>query len=292
MLETKQLRMWDIVTAAIFILVGAGAIYRILTHFPLKDKYGGVDAVWYVSPGLVPLIISGLMIVLGTILMVHAVKAGGWQTLVEQIGQVKLTMSENTLRFWAVVVPIVTYVYLLITRVDFFIASLIFLLVLMFLFYLEYPGLLKKLLLFYVIGVGVYFVLILLKADLAMNTAYPYAIDLLALLFLIAYSAYCWTQIRGNAELRQKFWTAVQVAIMSILIIAPIFKYVLIVPLPKEGIVVSLTDAFWYSPSIKAFRKGYPLGKYAIMIGFYLLIVAILLGVKKLASSLKQSHQA
>jgi hypothetical protein len=36
------------------------------------------------------------------------------------------------------------------------------------------------------------------------------------------------------------------VAVVAPFIICPIFKYFLLVPMPKEGLVVALLDAVWY----------------------------------------------
>lgn len=276
MLEQKSLRMWDVVTATLFIGLGIWAIINILTTFPLKDKYGGVEATWYVSPALTPLVISALLVILGVALLVVAVKEGGWQTLQAQVKAFEFSQATGTLRFCAATLPILVYIFLDIPRVDFFIASLTFMLTLMLMFYLEdFPGLFPRLASFYFIWAAVDLLLVVFGAHAALNAVFPYAMDIVLLGFLAAYSAYCWRQIKDHAEYRQKFGLAIRVAVVGDLIIAPIFKYILIVPLPKEGMVTWLFDRFWYNHGVRAFRKEYPLGKYAIMLGFYLIIAAI-----------------
>jgi hypothetical protein len=79
-----------------------------------------------------------------------------------------------------------------------------------------------------------------------LGQALPFAQDILALIFILAYCVYAWKLIRGNSELRRKFRIGLIVAILAPLIIGSIFKYFLLVPMPAEGMVVALLDAIWY----------------------------------------------
>ena len=66
------------------------------------------------------------------------------------------------------------------------------------------------------------------------------------LLFIIVYCIFCWSLIRGIPVLRIKFRTALILSITAPFIIGPIFKYLLLVPMPTEGLVVAVMDAIWY----------------------------------------------
>ena len=74
----------------------------------------------------------------------------------------------------------------------------------------------------------------------------PFPADVLVLCFIIAYCYYAWRQVRNNVEVRRKFRIAVIVAIAAPLIVGMIFKYFLLVPMPAEGLVVTVMDYFWY----------------------------------------------
>jgi predicted membrane protein len=74
----------------------------------------------------------------------------------------------------------------------------------------------------------------------------PFAADILALCFIVAYGVYAWMLIRNNAALRKKYRTAMIAAIAAPLIVGTIFKYFLLVPMPAEGLIVSVMDYFWY----------------------------------------------
>jgi hypothetical protein len=74
----------------------------------------------------------------------------------------------------------------------------------------------------------------------------PYPADFLTLIFILTYCVYARVLIRGNAALRKKYRTALIVAFAAPVIVGLIFKYFLLVPMPFEGLVVAVTDYFWY----------------------------------------------
>ena len=54
MLEKENLRKADVYSGAIICLFGLWIILQAL-KMPMKDSWGGVQNVWYVSPGIFPL---------------------------------------------------------------------------------------------------------------------------------------------------------------------------------------------------------------------------------------------
>ncbi|MEJ2221629.1 MAG: hypothetical protein P8X80_12530 [Desulfobacterales bacterium] len=46
--------------------------------------------------------------------------------------------------------------------------------------------------------------------------------------------------------MRKKYRTGLIVAVVSPFVVGVIFKYFLLVPMPAEGMVVTLLDAIWY----------------------------------------------
>ena len=79
-----------------------------------------------------------------------------------------------------------------------------------------------------------------------LETILPHANDWLALAFIIAYGIYAWTLIRNTPVLRKKYRLSLILAITAPFLIGPIFKYLLLVPMPTEGLVVAAMDAIWY----------------------------------------------
>jgi len=80
----------------------------------------------------------------------------------------------------------------------------------------------------------------------ALTPTLPYTSDWLTLVFIIAYCVYVWTLIRKNTRLRKKYKTSLILAVVAPFLIGFIFKYLLLVPMPKEGLIVALMDAIWY----------------------------------------------
>jgi hypothetical protein len=133
-----------------------------------------------------------------------------------------------------------------IPRIDFFLSAVLFLAVFITSFYLDVAELLKKLFFFYLAGVFVLITYFSLGINEPLGRIVPFPADILALCFIIAYCLYAWRLVRNNAELRKKYRTAMIVAISSPFIVGMIFKYFLLVPMPAEGLVVTVMDYFWY----------------------------------------------
>jgi len=118
----------------------------------MKDTFGGVQNVWYVSPALFPIFISIGIIILGIVLLINSIKEGGAKTFFEKLAHIKLGMSEGTLRFLSIVLVLVAFVYLNIPRIDFFLSAMLCLTVFISMYYLDYGDLLKRFTTFYAIG--------------------------------------------------------------------------------------------------------------------------------------------
>ena len=79
-----------------------------------------------------------------------------------------------------------------------------------------------------------------------MGRVLPYVGDFLVLGFIIGYCIYARLLIRSNQALRRKYRISLTVSIAVPFIVGPIFKYFLLVPMPTEGLIVSILDAIWY----------------------------------------------
>jgi hypothetical protein len=150
------------------------------------------------------------------------------------------------MRFYAIVVLLFSFVFLNIPRVDFFLCSLLFLSVFITMFYLDDEGLLKSLLLFYLAGSALFALVLAAGIPAAVESVLPRFGDWFILAFILAYCIYAWTLIRGDLALRKKFRTSLVLAVAAPFVIGSVFKYLLLVPMPSEGIVVMLLDAVWY----------------------------------------------
>jgi len=246
MMDKERLRRADFITSIILILFGIWLLYETF-QMPMKDTYGGVSNVWYVSPALMPLIISISIILLGFVLFIHSLKTGGAKKFIEGLKEKKKGVSESLIRFFIILLILITYVYLYIPKVDFFLSSMIFLFVFITGFYFDDIKLLQKYSLFYLIGSSVFLIIFISKLDILLNKIFRYGIDVLSLLFFLAYYAFTFTTVHKNPQLKKKLRLSLIVAIATPLILCPIFRYGFLIPLPKEGGIIAVMNLIRYS---------------------------------------------
>ena len=251
MLEKDKLRKADVFSGFAIFLFGAWIVWQ-ASKMPMKDSWGGVQNVWFVSPALFPLFIGAVIMLLGLLLSRTALKIIGMKAFGDTL---KWLLSKklfgflnsiSVLRFYAITVLFLSFVFLNIPRIDFFLSAVLFLSVFITMFYLEDAALLKKLFFFYLAGTLFFIVYFATPLDARLSQVLPFAKDILALVFILSYSLYTWKLIRGNPAWRKKFRTALIVAVAAPFVVCPIFKYFLLVPMPSEGLVVTLLDAIWY----------------------------------------------
>ncbi len=251
MLEKEKLRKADAYSGIVIFLFGAWIVWQ-ASKMPMKDSWGGVQNVWFVSPALFPLFIGAMIMLLGLLLFRTALKAIGMKTFgstLKWLSSSKLFQFLNTvsvLRFYAIAVLFLALVYLNIPRIDFFLSAVLFLSVFITMFYFDEAVLLKKLFFFYLAGTAFFIIYFAAGLDGLLSPALPYTKDVLAVGFILGYCLYAWRLIRSNPLLRKKYRTGLIVALVSPFLVGMIFKYFLLVPMPAEGMVVALLDAIWY----------------------------------------------
>ena len=251
MMDKDKLRKTDIYSGAAICLFGLWIILQAL-KMPMKDSWGGVQNVWYVSPALFPLFVGCMIMLLGALLCRTALKMVGFKAFGQTVrwllskSLLQFFNSIPNLRFYTIVVLFLSFVFLTIPRIDFFLGALLFLTVFITSFYFNDAMLLRKLFFFYLVGITVLILYFALGLDDPLGNVAPFPADILTLCFIVSYSVYAWFLIRGNPVLRKKYRTAMIVAVVSPLVVGMIFKYFLLVPMPSEGLVVAVTDYFWY----------------------------------------------
>lgn len=251
MLDKDTLRKADLFSGAIVSLFGIFVVGQSL-KMPMKDTYGGVQNVWYVSPAIFPLFIGSVVTLLGITLTGIALKAVGLKKLVGVIQYltshelVVFLMKPATIRFYAVVIVFSSFIFVMIPRVDFFLAAILFLMVFISLFYFDDDGYLKKSLLFFLAINAVLVLFFMSGLSARLSTVISYPGDWLVLFFIVTFILYAGRMIKTRNDLSKKYRTCLILATAAPLLIGIIFKYLLLVPMPFEGAAVELLDAIWY----------------------------------------------
>ena len=156
-------------------------------------------------------------------------------------------INESNMRFLIIAVLFIELVYVLIPNTDFFIANLLFLSVFTVAFYMDTAVLIKRAMRVYLgIGVGV------LAAYVAGFTDVPgegisLVVDVAVLAVTLGFMVSVWRTVAANPETRRAFKLCMTISWITPLILTPLFRFGLLVPLPYEGIVVEyMHDARYF----------------------------------------------
>ncbi len=249
--ELRELRVKDIIASVILFIFGVFIIIG-ASQMPISANYAGIKNTWYVSPALLPFIIGAALIILSIVLTVNSLKTVGFRNVkemfsgVNEIGIINTLYKERNLKYLAILFMFSFYVYLFIPNIDFFLATFHFLLVFMSSFYFEDYNLLKKLSTFNLFGSLLFVIYYIIGLGAYLEGVYLYTSDILFVLFIVIYIFYVLKLLGGKKEFKRKFNTAFALAIVVPVITIPVFKYILLVMLPKEGLVIELMNILVY----------------------------------------------
>ena len=236
-----RMRRADCWTSLIFFGIAAGMIGSALT-MPLTESFAGVQNVWYVSPALLPLMIAGGLLVLSVALLLNAVRTGGARAALASLGRWNTTDGDTTTRTFLAIAIIGGYVYGLIPRVDYVVATTLFLLVFIGGYYLGQKDILRR-------QAAVFLTVAAAAGTAALLGAYPppgtmprYALDLIVLAVAVGLTLATRRRLASDSILRRRFALTVSVSVAVALLTSVSFKFGLLVPLPAEGAVVRLLE--------------------------------------------------
>jgi hypothetical protein len=252
MRDRENLRKGDIVAGILLICMGIAAIFG-ASQMPIQASYGGVDNRWYVSPALFPFIISFFIVVLGVISLGNAIRELGREKLKEmarilvQRLSTREKLEPKVFRIIGVMLLLLFYVYLFIPRVDFFLSSFLMLTTFITAYYYDVDALTRKLMRFYLFGALGFTLYFLVGLGNIVNGLFVHGTDVLALLFIIVFIIYSRVLAGGDAGLKRRFRISLTTGLLVPLLLCPIFKYALLIPLPEEGGIIRLMDYIRYT---------------------------------------------
>ncbi len=239
------MRLWlrraDVWTGLVLAIVAAAMVAQALT-FPLEGTYAGVKNAWYVSPALFPLMVGGMLFVLSVGLVGNGIRearrlsptgrffGGGSHAAAGQGGNALLVAS--LLAFFIVG---------LVPRVDFVIATALYLVVFMGVYAIKSP--VGRGLLIACLGVSATAVFAMALAGAWPPSRSPGQLDADAVLCAVLVLAIVvFVGFARGAEHKRRV-PVVASAIGTAVILSAVFKYGLLVPLPREGLGVAAMNA-------------------------------------------------
>ncbi|GAB3482799.1 tripartite tricarboxylate transporter TctB family protein [Marinomonas epiphytica] len=227
--QLMALRRADFKTAIILMLISAFVLFESLS-FPLTESYAGVQNVWYVSPALFPIIISLLLFLCALVLLVksflHIKKHVNTATAIES--------RSSWWRFFVLVSLIAGQVFGFVPMVDFALSAFIFLFVFIFAFYSDEVQFQKRV--FY-IWTSVCLLLALLNFTTTLEETSRIYLDWATLAFILSLLIIfrSWALQQNKMKVWRISW---KTALIVTLVVCPIFRLGMLVPLPTEGLLI------------------------------------------------------
>lgn len=252
MMEKDKLRKADIFSGATIVLLGVFIISQAV-QMPMKDSWGGVQNVWFVSPALFPLLVGGMLTFLGSVLIVIAMKSTGkegFQSVISFLTSrelVQLIKHPQIIRFYAIVFNLIVFVFLMVPHIDFFLAAIFFLLTFFVMFYFGDHSHLLRIFGFVIGSSLVLMVFLFFGLNEKLATVIECSTDWLVVFFIIVLTLFAGISVRGQPEGQRKYRLSLIIALVAPLTIGILFKYFLLVPMPHEGLIVQLLDSIWYA---------------------------------------------
>ena len=126
-MDKRSLRKKDFITSVILVIFGTLVLVKSLQMILFVDLPGVKNVGWFVAPGVFPFFLSIAIITMGFILMAIGRKEGGglnkkdWQKIKDSLHSSKFLITVFE------VLLLIFYIFVLLGRIDFVVATIIYL---------------------------------------------------------------------------------------------------------------------------------------------------------------------
>ena len=245
MMQGEKLRRADFVTSIVLIAFSLWVLSETL-KMPMRDTFGGVQNVWYVSPALFPLFISIALCVFGIILLAHSIRSGGFHSFITLVQNRGAMRWDGIVRFGAILLALAGYVYLSIPRTDFFLATATFLFYFLSAFHFDDDAIMRRAAAVYALTIGTVYLIFATGLAGLLNSGFVYTTDVIALGFLVGLIVTVRSLVISRGRSLQQFRIVTLITFVVPLFLLPVFRYFLRVPLPREGGIIEIMHIIYY----------------------------------------------
>jgi hypothetical protein len=187
--------------------------------------------------------IAGGLLVLATALYCNAIRTGGARAAIAAIHGRAAVEGDAATRMLSSIAIIAGYVYGLIPRVDYVIATALFLQVFIAAFYIGRKDIMRLQTVVFLLAATPALLADLLRSYPMPGTTLRYFLDLAVLLIAVWLGVATWRRLGTDATARRRFFVVIAVSVVVAFLTSVSFKFGLLVPLPAEGVAVRALEA-------------------------------------------------
>ncbi|MCL2374172.1 MAG: tripartite tricarboxylate transporter TctB family protein [Treponema sp.] len=132
--KKENLRKSDIVFGVILVAASSFFLYRSRTMPTDVIRERNINVFAFTDPALLPTVVCSILIVLGLLLILGALKEGARVNKADFFAIIAWCRSKQTQRMWVIIGILVVYIFILIGRLPYVAATFLFLVGLMFYF--------------------------------------------------------------------------------------------------------------------------------------------------------------
>lgn len=234
----------DFKVALVLLVIAISLLVHTL-GFPMSGSYAGVENQWFASPALFPLIIISLLLLCSCVLLVKAIRLKGFKHFADIKTWLGDWQQDRVKDRWYIIFNLLVFVYIYIPSIDFYLASILFLISLTSRFYYQSAHCLSRLPLLHLI-LSIVLISIKLNINSFDETSWlsvnqdelviSYS-DLAAGTAIIIIFALNWFMPEVKNFKRARTQTLVVLFVPLILVL--VFTFLLFVPMPVEYGTVS-----------------------------------------------------
>ncbi len=231
----------DLWTGLVLLLLAAAMAGGAL-QFPLRGTYAGVRNAWYVSPALFPLIVALCIGLLAVTLIVRTLRAGLREADGSPFAALK---GQGDVVLIAGIIA--AFVVALVPRVDFIVAGFLFLAAFTLAFHVHEPRVARLALTTYFLTATALLAMAGLGLTPAPRGTAAHLVDATALLVAALMLLVARFLTGPGSDARHGVGQCLAVALATPLVLGIAFKFLLLVPLPREGLVVVALESVYYA---------------------------------------------